>query len=446
VKPPTLAQDTAPLFALPPKKRAPFDLARTFALRAFSGRTGHTWERARLLMCGIPRRKTRTRGPALSWRRKTTARIHARDFIEEEYMFGFEGKIALACGCSTQATGLPDAGRRGFVAGAAAFGALAASGCATTQSAAPHRIDVHHHISPPAWVTALKAAKLDSPPVNNWTPQKSIEDLDRGGVATAITSPTLPAAGFLNAQDAAAVVRASNEYARKLADDSKGRFRMFAMLPMPHVDETLKEIAYAMDVLKADGVAFMTSYGNKYLGDPAFAPVMDELQRRKATAYTHPNDPACCLNIASGVPPVIIEYGTDTTRTIASLVFSGTARRCKDINFIFSHAGGTLSALTERFLVQVVSFPQFKERGFDATRVLAELRQFYYDTAQASNPVAMASLTKFIPISNIVYGTDYPYRTAAEHTKGLAEVFSGADLRAIERENALRILPRMRGA
>jgi predicted TIM-barrel fold metal-dependent hydrolase len=256
----------------------------------------------------------------------------------------------------------------------------------------------------------------------------------------------LPAVGFLNGPDAAAVARASNEYARKLADDSRGRFRMFALLPMPHVDETLKEIAYALDVLKADGVAFMTSYGNQYLGDKAFAPVMDELNRRKATAYTHPNDPACCLNIASGVPPVIIEYGTDTTRTIASLVFSGTAQRCRDINFIFSHAGGTLSSITERFLVQAVSFPGFKERGFTAETVLATLRRFYYDTAQTSNPVAMAALTKFIPVSNIVFGTDYPYRTGAEHAKGLAEIFSGADLRAIERDNAMRILPGLRAA
>ena len=101
--------------------------------------------------------------------------------------------------------------------------------------------------------------------------------------------------------------------------------------------------------------------------------------------------------------------------------------------------------MTERFLIQMNN-PPYRREGFNAERVLAELRQFYYDTAQASNPVAMASLTKFIPTSQIVYGTDYPYRTAAEHTKGLAEIFSGADLRAIERDNALRILPRMRGA
>ncbi len=360
-------------------------------------------------------------------------------------MLFHRGRIGPVCpSCRPAPTG-PDLRRRQLLAGSAALGGLVAAGCTTPTPAAAHRIDVHHHISPPPWVTALKAAKLDSPPVNNWTPQKSIDDLDAGGVATAITSPTLPALGFLNAADAAAVARASNDYARKLADESRGRFRMFALLPMPHVDATLKEIAYALDVLKAEGVAFMTSYGNQYLGDAAFAPVMDELNRRKATAYTHPNDPACCLNLGSGVPPVIIEYGTDTTRTIASLVFSGTAQRCPNVNFIFSHAGGTLSAVTERFLVQMMR-PPYRKEGFTADRVLAELRRFYYDTAQTSNPVAMAALTKFIPVTQIVYGTDYPYRSAAEHTKGLAEIFSGADLRAIERDNALRILPGLRGS
>lgn len=338
----------------------------------------------------------------------------------------------------------PEPGRRRLLAGALGAGALAAAGCTTPAPAAPHRIDVHHHISPPPWVAALRRAKLDTPPVVNWTLQRSLDDLDRGGVATAITSPTLPAVSFLGAADAAGVARASNEYARRLVDDSRGRLRMFALLPMPHVDATLKEIAYALDTLGADGVAFMTSYGNQYLGDPAFAPVMDELNRRKATAYTHPNDPACCLNIASGVPPVIIEYGTDTTRTIASLVFNGVAKRCPDINFIFSHAGGTLSALTERFTVQAPSLPPIQAKGIDGARVLAELKRFYYDTAQASNPVAMAALTRYIPADHIVYGTDYPYRTAAEHTEGLAKVFSGAELRGIERDNALRILPRLR--
>jgi predicted TIM-barrel fold metal-dependent hydrolase len=53
----------------------------------------------------------------------------------------------------------------------------------------------------------------------------------------------------------------------------------------------------------------------------------------------------------------------------------------------------------------------------------------------------MASLTKMVNISQIVFGTDYPYRTGEEHVKGLAPIFSASELRAIDRENALRILP-----
>ncbi len=347
------------------------------------------------------------------------------------------------CGCHTGLNLL--ASRRSFLGAISAIGtagALASSGCAILgEPTKPNRIDVHHHISPPAWVSALKKSKLDAKPVTDWTPQRSLDDMDKAGIATSMTSPTLPAVGFLPAAEAAAVARASNEYARKLADQYPGRFGVFALLPMPHVDETLKEIAYAFDVLKADGVAFMTSYDDKFLGDKAFAPVMDELHRRKATAYTHPNEPACCRNLSTGVPSVIIEYGTDTTRTIASLIFSGTSMRCKDINFIFSHGGGSLTALTERFAIQAVSFPHIKQRGFTGENVMNEIRRFYYDTAQAANPIAMASLTKMVNISQILFGTDYPYRTGIEHVTGLAPIFNASELRAINRENALRILP-----
>ncbi len=349
----------------------------------------------------------------------------------------------LTCACAPAEAA--QTSRRGFLGALGGLATLGVAGCAVGVAAGPHRIDVHHHISPPPWVAALKRSKLDSPPVNDWTPQRSLADMDSAGVATAITSPTLPAVGFLPAKEAADVARAANEYARKLAQDHPGRFGTFALLPMPHVDETLTEIAYALDVLKCDGVAFMTSYGNRFLGDPAFAPVMDELHRRRATAYTHPNEPECCRNLTSAaVPPVIIEYGTDTTRTIASLVFSGTSARCPGINFIFSHGGGTLSALTERFTVQAPALPPIKARGFTGAGVLSELNRFYYDTAQASNPIAMASLTKLVPATQIVFGTDYPYRGALEHVQGLGEIFGAAELRLIERNNALRILPRQR--
>ena len=311
----------------------------------------------------------------------------------------------------------------------------------------PQRIDVHHHVAPPPWLEAVKKAKLDNPPIVNWSVEKSLEDMDKAGIATAVVSPTTPQVNFLHndKETAARIARESNEYVKKMMGDHAGRFGMFAMLPLPHIDASLKEIAYVFDTLKADGIGTMTSYGDKWLGYPEFAPVWEELNRRKATVYTHPTTPNCCVNLVHGVSEAAIEFGADSTRTIASLLLSGTSQRYKDINWIFSHGGGALTAVAERFQIQIVSTPPYKGQLTRET-VDAELNRFYYDTAQISNAVTIGALAKLVPISQIVFGTDFPYRTGIDHVNGLSRLFSGAELAAIDRDNALRIIPRLKTA
>jgi len=329
--------------------------------------------------------------------------------------------------------------RRGVIGGAVALAAGLLAPPVRAQ-AKPFRIDVHHHLVPPTWLDALKAAKLDTPPMLAWTPQRSIEDMDAAGVATAILSPTTPQVNFLPKDAAVRIAHESNEYAKRLTIDHPGRFGMFALLPMPHIDESLEAIAYSLDVLKANGIGMMTSYGGKWLGHPDFAPVFEELNRRKATVYTHPTGANCCVNLVPGLPETVVEYGADTTRTIANLIFSGASQHYPDINFIFSHGGGVLTAVAERFEIQMVNTPPYKGKISRET-VDHELRRFYYDTAQVSNAVTIGALAELVPTSQIVFGTDYPYRTAAQHVAGLAKAFQGPTLRAIERDNALRILP-----
>jgi predicted TIM-barrel fold metal-dependent hydrolase len=336
--------------------------------------------------------------------------------------------------------------RRRFMAGATALVASAATGAPSLARAeAAHRIDVHHHITPPPYLAALRKAKRDSPPLANWSVQKSLDDMDRAGVATAITSPTTPHLGFLPKEEAARVARESNEYAKTLMSDHPGRFGVFAMLPLPYVDESLAEIQYVFDVLKVDGIGMMTSYGDKWLGYPEFAPVFDELNRRKATVYTHPTGANCCVNLVQGIPEATIEFGADTTRTIASLIFSGAAQRLGDLNFIFSHGGGVLTAVAERFQIQMLRRPPYQGK-FTRESVDAQLRRFYYDTAQVTNAVTIGALAKLVPVAQIVFGSDFPYRTAADHVEGLKKAFSADELKGIDRENALRILPRLRTA
>jgi predicted TIM-barrel fold metal-dependent hydrolase len=323
--------------------------------------------------------------------------------------------------------------------GGLAAGLLGASG--VTAADMPRRIDVHHHVVPPMWVEAVKKAKLDNPPMIGWAPEHSLEDMDKAGTTTAMLSPMPPQVSFLPAPVATSIARASNEWTRKLANEHPGRFGVFAMLPMPNIDDSLTEIAYAFDTLKADGVGLMTNYDNKWLGDDVFAPVFEELNRRKAVVYTHPISPSCCVNVLPGVPDYIVEWGADTTRTIVSLIFTGASMKYPDINFIFSHGGGALTAEAERQRIQILMAPPYKGK-FTREMVDHELSRFYYDTAQVANEVTIKALAKLVGLSQIVFGTDYPYRTSAEHVAGLAQRFSTDDLAAIDSGNVLRILPK----
>jgi 6-methylsalicylate decarboxylase len=360
-----------------------------------------------------------------------------------------QGKLSFrGCSCCN-GTGMAapsELSRRSLLGGggALALSALAPLRAQAETPAKPAFIDVHHHLAPPAYIADLKKHHVGLPPTLEWTPEKSLADMDASGVATAILSITTPGVRFGDHDDtgAADLARACNEYGAKLIADHGRRFGMFAALPLPAVDATLKEIEYALDTLKFDGVGMFTSYGNKWLGDPSLASVMDELNRRKAVVYTHPSDPSCCLNLIAQVPEPVIEYGTDTTRTIASLLFTGAAARCPDIKFIFSHAGGTMPFLIERF----VRLPLTSKVAAANTRegVMPLLQRFHYDTAQASNPASMAALTKVVATSQILFGTDFPYRNAGDQIDGLQKIFDADDLKKIGTENAQALMPRLR--
>ena len=268
---------------------------------------------------------------------------------------------------------LPDAGRRRFIAQGIAGGLAAAAGftprAAAAQSKAADRIDVHHHFAPTFHRDAL--GSLRGGPWPKWSPAMSIEDMDKSGISTAVLSVVQPGSWTGDIEGTRALTRKLNDYAATLVHDHKGRFAQFTCIYPPDTEGSLKEIAYGLDTQKSEGICLLTSYGTKYLGDPSFAPVYEELNRRKALIYVHPVTPLCCGNLVPGIPPGSIEYATDTTRTIASLVFSGTTIRYPDIKWIFSHSGRHAA-----FPHRALRAPgRSAEAVFSAERSAARIRQ-----------------------------------------------------------------------
>jgi predicted TIM-barrel fold metal-dependent hydrolase len=341
--------------------------------------------------------------------------------------------------------------RREFLQGLTATAVTLAAGLPAGTARAggvssPRRIDVHHHFVPPLFEQTARERNLLNPALSGLGFRRSIDEMDRNGVATAVLSIPSPGAWYGDVELARRIARDANNCAARLVSDHKGRFGMFATLTLPDLDSSLAEVAYAFDQLNADGIHMWTNYGDFWLGDPRLSPLLEELNRRKAVVYTHPTTPNCCGHLLPEAPVPMIEYGTDTTRSIASLVLSGATSRYPDIRWIFSHAGGTMPYLLERFLFQAGVQSKTPEGARKIPKgVLYELRRLYFDTAQSANPYAMGPLTRLVPNSQICFGTDFPYRAIADNVTGLAEcgLFSPADLEQVERKNASRLLPRL---
>jgi len=350
--------------------------------------------------------------------------------------------------------------RRQWLLQLAALGAGASLSRFTELSAqAPpnaRRLDLHHHFGSPRWIKRVVEVKRQGwQQFEAYTPARAVAAMDAAGVSTAFVSCTEPGVWFgddfaKERQEAISLARDMNEYGARMVGDYKGRFGLFAVLPLPDVDASLKEIAYAFDTLKADGVGLLTSYGAVWLGDPTLQPVFDELNRRNAIVYTHPTDASCCHALLPNTSPGTIEWQTDTSRAIFNIINDSGGRmsvatRYPNIRFIWSHGGGTLIGLMNRFL----GYGNLSPRSLGATAApnskLFHLRRFYYDTAQFTDFLQLAALKGLVGATQIVFGADYPYSTIVNHVEQLQDArMTVAELAGIDRENALRILPRYR--
>ncbi len=344
-----------------------------------------------------------------------------------------------------------DKSRRWFLKTAAVAGAAALipaqriwSQANAAAPARPGRIDVHHHMYPPFYMKAREAElQREGFHPRPWTPEMSLEMMDKAGVATALLSPVqrlVMDSMSDRSERARSLARQNNEYAAKLMQDHPGRFGNFAALPLPDQEGSLKEIEYALDTLKADGIGLWTSYLDKWAGDPAFWPAYEELNRRNAVVFYHPARAICCRELPgqSG----IIEYDIDTARAIDSILWNGTAAKFPNIRFIFSHSGGAFTTLAARI---IDDFP--KNRADKAPNGVGyEIKKFYFDVAHASKAPALDSLKDLVPVSQILYGSDVPLRNYELTDRGL-EVYAGfseSEWKAINRGNAERLFPRLK--
>lgn len=311
------------------------------------------------------------------------------------------------------------------------------------------RIDVHHHVIPPAFVATMQAKgieKVAGAPLPKWTPEKSIAVMDANGIQTAITSLSAPGVHFGDgAAQAVELARRCNEFSAGMVAQYPGRFGFFAVLPMPFTAQACSEAIYALDVLKADGVVLLGSTDGHFLGDPLFDELMSELNRRHAVVFVHPNLHETSVNIGLDMPGFLIEFLCDTTRAAISLILSGTQEKYPNTRWILAHAGGFLPFVAGRLsTVELPDLERLAPKG-----VQHYIERFYFDTALSPSRYSMVALKELVDPSHILFGSDFPFAPAPAsalqcRTLDESDVFPEPAKYGIARGHALELLPQYR--
>ncbi len=293
-------------------------------------------------------------------------------------------------------------------------------------------IDAHHHFAPNG---KDNEGRL-------WTVAGSLDEMDRNGVDAAIGS--LPPVGDGGPDRA----RAWNEWGARLCGDHPGRLGLFATLPLGAIDDAVDALAYALDVLHADGIGLPTSFGDIWLSDERFEPLLAEMNRRRVVVFVHPYATSNCRAVGQGyggglVTPPWLEFPTNTARLILGLLVRGVNRRHPGIRWIFAHGGGTMPLLLGR----VAGFdgwdsvgPQTLARLFPSG-IHAGFADFYYECAQAYAPESFALLQHLVPASHLLFGSDYSYFPVAHSVHALRALNLPDD--GVAKSNAAALFPRL---
>lgn len=324
-----------------------------------------------------------------------------------------------------------------------------------------NKIDVHHHIFPKEYVDALKEVGVNDTlgfPFPNWTPKTSIKGMDSNGVKMALISITAPGVYFAGKDFPVGfsekLARIANNAIAKTIDENPNRFGGFATIPLLNVEQAIEELKYALDILKFNGVCLFSNYKGVYLGDERFEPFFDELNKRKAVVFIHPNDPEGVLNPNTEVPNALIEAPFDTTRAIANLLYNGVLDRYKNIKFILAHGGGTIPYLAWRLAsieyAQKGKKPPIFRSLYDflikgrPEKGLRHLKNMYYDTANVSGDYALKTLNSFASPDQILFGSDLCIsKLSSIITKNISKEggFSQPELNKVFYENGIRLFP-----
>ena len=326
--------------------------------------------------------------------------------------------------------------------GAAAAGLLYGASPAPAQATAKaaKRIDIHAHVWTDEYLnmmerfvvkdTSVQRNKGASP--SEAEMEKRFAQMDAAKVSMQILSICPQAPHFENKANAVAAARAANDMFAGVVRRWPKRFAAFAALPLPHVDEALKELDRAVGQLGFIGATMTTFPAGHSPADAAFLPLYQELNRRGTVLFIHPA--GCSIYsplIADHHMTWMIGAPMEDTVSILHLIEAGIPLKFPKLKIVNCHLGGALPMVYQRLDNQYVwENPKFPEKPSVAAK------RMWYDSVGHGHIPALRAAVETLGADRIVLGSDFPYEAGELYKRAIGYV----ELAGLKAEDASRIL------
>ena len=270
-------------------------------------------------------------------------------------------------------------------------------------------------------------------------PAAEIEDMDARGIDMSVVSAStvLQGSSWADPNTDLALCRRCNDQAADWVARHPKRFVGSFVLPLQDVKLALQELERAVQTLGLKVANISSSYNGLYMGDPAYHPFWEAVERLGAAVWIHPEgvrDPwfqryALWNSLGQSV---------EEAKAMASLIYEGVMTKFPRLRIVMAHGGGYFPHYMGRLDRNTANRPD-TVRNAGGSTPSAFLRSFYYDSC-VYDPKVLQVLLERVGADRLVMGSDYPVGEKDPVGWLRACGVAGADLAAIAGGNAARLL------
>ena len=270
--------------------------------------------------------------------------------------------------------------------------------------------------------------------------------MDAAGIDMQVMSLTSPGVEQLNAAEAIAHSRETNDQLAEAIKKYPQRLGGFAAVPTAAPDKAAQELERRVREQKFAGAIVNGHHQGRYLDDQFFWPILECAETLGVPIYLHPTRPPHAVIEASfgGLPPIVTYafsgpgwgWHVETAVHVIRIILGGVFDRFPKLQIAIGHLGEGLTGMFQRLDVMAPAMTGLKRP------ITAYLREnLHYSFSGFNYTATFLNLLLEVGVERIMFSVDHPYQSMPLARAFLDQLpVSAADKERIAHGNAEKLL------